>query len=254
MAESDEAKAAYAAARRGAAGARTTAIRANEVVKGLRRDAEALARQANQSSGEDAAAALREVQERLKEAEGVAREAAARQSAARAALLEAHVRYAAFSDPTVAVGRMPDDVPFALFPLRLEARYRTLPGRAGEPQRWLWVRAFPDDALVDTFQPEIAKSELENVTTYWTHVWRAGGDPAGRRAAWAALVKTCGAGRARWLTRQVAPLNPTQEPVASPGDHVLVIRPPSPVPAAEQEPIARFWERVWSTSGAELDD
>ncbi|WP_433042988.1 hypothetical protein [Dactylosporangium sp. CS-033363] len=143
-------------------------------------------------------------------------------------------------DPIPGVGQLPDATPFVLLPLRLETRY--LPGR-------FCVRVFPDDVLVDTFQPRIAEAELANVTAYWVRRWLAGGDPDAHRAAWAALVRAGGAGRARWLTVQVAPLDPDAEP----DGRGLVIVPATSVPAAERDPIARFWTRVWSTAGAERD-
>jgi hypothetical protein len=145
-------------------------------------------------------------------------------------------------------GRLTDDVPVALFPLRLETRFTTAGGH-----QYLNVRVFPDDVLIDTFSERIAQSELDNVTIYWTLRWRAGGDVSGHRAAWAQLVRAVGAGRARWLTQQVAPLNPTAEPVTTAAQYVLVIRPKTPVPAGEQTAIAAFWARVWSTAGAERD-
>lgn len=251
MAEFDDARRGYAAARSAAEDRRTELIRAREEAKRLRREADALARRANEGRDESVAE-LREAQRRAREAEAEARALKGRYAEADATRLEALARFAMFTDPTQAVNNLPDDVPVALFPLRLEIRFKTVT-RDDVPQDFLWVRVFPDDALIDSFQPEIAEAEWKNVTIYWTHKWRAGGDPAGHRSAWAALVRSHGAGRAKWLIEQIAPLNPADEPVAQPGDHILVILPPAPLPGPEKTPIARFWERIWSSAGADRD-
>jgi hypothetical protein len=253
MAEFDDRRKEYAAARAAADAKRTDVVRASEVVKQLRRQTDYLARQANLgSSGEPITARLREAQAELTQAEEKAAAQKRQYQRVLGTLRGAHLKFAGFSDPTKAVGHLSDDVPIALFPLRLETRFKTLQEN-GVPQTWLWVRAYPDDALVDTFQPEIAASEYKNVAKYWTHKWRAGGDPAGQRAAWAGLVRSYGAGRARWLLEQIAPTNPADEPQRASHEHILVVRPPTPVQAVEQPPIARFWSRVWATNGAGRD-
>lgn len=221
----EAARKAYAEARAKSESGRTDLIRANETVKRLERagagDHELLAAKMQAAS----------LQQTWLGHEG-----------AKAQTLAA---FAAFTNPINAVSLLPDDTPMALFPLRLETRYRTIAGK-----RVFCVRAFPDDVLVDTFQPEIAEIELASVTNYWVHYWRAAGDPAGRRAAWAALVRSSGAGRAKWLLDQVKPVNSADEP--GPGPHVLVIVHSAPVP--DQGHVAKFWARVWSTSGGERDE
>lgn len=250
MSEFDSTRGEYNEARGATQRARTELIRAREDAKRLEREAEGLARQANQGSGDGAATRLRELERDLETALATGRDRARAYAEAGAFELEALKRFAVFTDPTEAVSRLPDDTPIALFPLRLETRFKTVRhGRLSHQE--LWVRVFPDDALVDSFQPEISEAELANVTTYWTHRWRAGGDAAGHRAAWASLVKSHGAGRARWLLDQYAPA--ADDPEAGVNDHILVIRSATPVPAEEQEWIATFWERVWSSAGTERD-
>lgn len=242
----EEARAGYAAARAKSETDRTALVRANENVKRLEREVEHLARRFRDVPGIAAGGPLSTAKKELAEAKelaGALRGVLAESDAARAAAITA---FAAFTDPTAAVERLPDDTPIALFPLRLETRYRTV----GQ-KRLFCVRAYPDDVLVDTFQPEIAEAELTDVRNYWVHRWRVAGDPAGHRAAWAALVRGSGAGRAKWLIDQVSPSNPADEP--GPGAQVLVVTPPSPVPAGEKDAIAKFWARVWSTSGGEHD-
>jgi hypothetical protein len=147
-------------------------------------------------------------------------------------------------------GISPDAFPIALFPLRMETRFKSVTAD-GAVKHQLWVRVFPDDALVDAFQPDLAEAEIDNARIYWTHVWRAGGGAAERKSAWRALAKAGGSGRAKWIIDTYAPLNPGDEPVKSDGDHILVILPATPVPAAEKSAVATFWSAVWLSSGAD---
>jgi len=241
----------WSAARRESESSRTAVVRAAETVKRLTRVIEAVSRQARLEEGDPALAkldALREQREKATRGVEMLRKEFAKSERVKAAALD---RFSSFTDPREGVSRLPDDTPIALFPLRLETRYRTVTSVGAKPRRQFCVRAFPDDVLVDTFQPEIAEAELENVTNYWVHRWQAGGTAAGHRAAWASLVRSSSAGRARWLMKVVAPTNPDDEPIAQPGEHMLVICPSPPVPEVEKAGIARFWERVWATAGAE---
>ena len=228
MSEFDVAKGAYNKARDAEAAARIALMRANEQVKLIER-----------AGGRD---------ESLKAAKRAADVAVKEFESARNSTKDANKGFAVFTDPTKSMGKLPDDTPVALFPLRLETRFMTEAGR-----QLLCVRVFPDDILVDTYQPLIGQAELANATLYWTRRWRAGGNPAAHRAAWAQLARASGSGRAKWLIEKVVPLNPQEEPSIGAGEHVLVILPPAPLPVPEKGPIAAFWERMWSTSGAERD-
>ena len=253
MSEFDDAKRRYAGARRAEGSARLTMMRAVERVKRLERQAKDVTRRARPDPHGASVSAMDSVHRQLEEAK---REAAASRRAlveARQRAVGAHADFAVFTDPTRSVERLPDDVPIALFPLRLETRFKTITRQGAAPQRFLLVRVFPDEAQIDSFQPQIGAAELNNTVIYWIQRWRAGGNAAGHRAAWAQLVRAHGAGRARWLMDQIAPLNPQEEPSIGPGEHVLVVLPSSPVAAAERASIAAFWGRVWSTAGAERD-
>ena len=252
MPEFENAKRSYAAAREAEKNARLNLQQAAEKVKRLQREVERQARRAKPDADATGAPSHSNVEQQLNGAKQEAETLNGVYIEARDATLRANTDFAVFSDPIRSVRRLPDDVPIALFPLRLETRFKSITLH-GATRRFLYVRVFPDDVLVDSFQPQIGQAELDNVIIYWTQWWRAGGDPAGHHAAWAQLVRSHGAGRAKWLTEQVAPLNPQDEPSIGAGDHVLVIRPPSPVPPTEKTAIATFWARVWSTAGAERD-
>jgi hypothetical protein len=143
--------------------------------------------------------------------------------------------FAPLADPRDRAGQWDDREPVLLFPLRLETRWL-----GGE----LLVRVFPDDCLVDTFEPDLSANEYDVVERYWTDVWRAGGVEAGQRAAWRALVASVGSGRADYIAPKHAPLNAEADrPVKSaPEDVVLVVIADPPTDAA---PLRAYLEAMW---------
>ncbi|MBN9126682.1 MAG: hypothetical protein J0I90_03725, partial [Nitrosospira sp.] len=68
-----------------------------------------------------------------------------------------------WSDPRRQMEKMDDGIPIMLFPLRLETRFKALDaggadGAAGRAQQ-LWVRIYPDECLVDTFEETLSQTE-----------------------------------------------------------------------------------------------
>ncbi|MEU6381486.1 hypothetical protein [Streptomyces sp. NPDC046909] len=246
MTEFSESKAGYRTAARAWDEGRDAVVAAAERVKALER---ALREAARRPSDIEA-----ELQRALRQARADAGAARRRLVGAKAAMGEAMGAFSGFADPVKGVQHLTEDMPIALFPLRLETRYKQVPHGDGTEHQQLWVRAFPDDILVDSFQPEISRAELDNLRIYWTHRWRAGGNPQGLRAAWLALARSHGAGRAQWLLGRYTPVNAADEPVAAEGDHLLVIRTETPVPADQLDEIGAYWARVWSSGGAEAQE
>ncbi len=159
-------------------------------------------------------------------------------------LLEHSRLFERFSDPTENVARLDDRFPMLLLPVRLETRFmRVVEDDQSRDQ--LWVRVYPDDIAVDTFEEVLADVEISNARIYWTNVWKAGGDEGEKRAAWQSLAKSHGAGRAFWIIQQVAPLNAGDEPVKAPGEHLLVVATDALLPAAEKPAAADYWRRVF---------
>jgi hypothetical protein len=157
-------------------------------------------------------------------------------------------RYADAVDPAKLIETWSDRYPVLLFPVRLEARFRQ--GKAGEPREQLWVRIYPDDCCVDSFEAELSDTEIKSVERYWTEWWQAGGDDPQRRSAWRNLVASHGSGRATWITRQYAPVHPAPEPVkARPQDLVLVIRGARPAAQATRDALSAYWIAVWRAAG-----
>ena len=250
MSEFDDARSALGEATADAASTKTELIRARQRKEKIDREIERLGRTANDGTG---AASRKRIEALTHESASLAADIAGLQSAAGKAdgVLSEHLKeFGRFSDPTTGIEKLDDAFPIALFPLRIETRFKTIQsGQATQHQ--LWVRVFPDDALVDTFQPDLSDAEIENARIYWTQIWRAGGVVAERKAAWAGLAKSSGGGRAKWIVDTYAPLNPADEPVKADGDHVLVVLPDAPVPAGERGPIATYWETVWRSGGAD---
>jgi hypothetical protein len=86
-------------------------------------------------------------------------------------------------------------VPIAFLPLRLETRFGA--DAAGQPQ--LWVRAFPDNIHVNSFEPDLTPAELSARQAFFADPQATGTDAGQRLAAWAAMAQRFGAARAAWI-------------------------------------------------------
>jgi hypothetical protein len=151
--------------------------------------------------------------------------------------------FGAFASPKDALRQLPDRHPILLFPLRLETRFKTV-----DDQAQLWVRAYPDQCLAESFEPSLTEAEARNAQVFWAGVWRAGGIDAEERAAWRDLAKAHGVGRASWIVRHHLPANPADQPQRDKASDVLLV-----IIAAADAPAetAEFWERVWRAGGTE---
>ena len=150
-----------------------------------------------------------------------------------------------FTDPRANVEKLSDGSPFVLFPVRLETRFHSgnLRERVGHQ---LWVRIYPDDCSIDTFEPTMSNSELANVKLFWQNSWSAGGFEDQERGAWRSLVAAQGSGRAGWLVDTYAPVNLASKPTkAAAADEILVIATQAPLPAAEGAAITAYWQAIW---------
>ncbi|MGN6274765.1 MAG: hypothetical protein ACTHNP_02395 [Solirubrobacterales bacterium] len=159
-------------------------------------------------------------------------------------------------DPRRALGKFPDRSPLALLPLRIETRFATVGGEGGPrrivthggeaPHPQLWVRIYPDECSIDTFEPTLSTTELENAKRYWMGIWRAGGVEGDERAAWRDLVGAHGSGRAGFIVDEYQPTNLAERPTkAQPQDEILVIPTQAPPAAKEAEAIAAYWQAAW---------
>jgi len=157
--------------------------------------------------------------------------------------------FAIFTNPRDGIARLDDRTPILLMPVRLETRFRDLTRSGGGHE--LWVRIYPDDCWVDTFDPALTEAEIANTRTYWINWWQAGGIEAQQRAAWRALVGSHGAGRAVWLAERYRPTNVASPPVkAKAEDLVLTIATDTPLGAVESAAAVAFWRSAWLADGA----
>jgi hypothetical protein len=122
---------------------------------------------------------------------------------------EALNQFIRFSDPRTGIEQLSDSTPILLMPVRLETRFKTvMHPDGGAPIPQLWLRIYPDDCWLDSFDPVLTETEVANAKTYWTAIAQAGGDEDLERAAWRALVTSHGSGRATWIVQTFVPTNP----------------------------------------------
>lgn len=150
-------------------------------------------------------------------------------------------------DPRRAVAGLDANYPILLFPVRLETRFVT---RTDGPaaSRQLLVRVYPDECLVDSFDPDLSESEVKNLRRYWATIWSAGGDEPRERAAWRELCAAHGAGRALYLTAHYTPLSDSDpRPTRVNADEIILAIPADAplVSAAERLALSTYWIATW---------
>jgi hypothetical protein len=130
-------------------------------------------------------------------------------------------------DPRKGVGRLSDRSPLALLPVRVETRFANA-GTPAEPRHQLWVRIYPDDCSIDTFEATLSDAEVANAKRYWQEIWRAGGVEDDERGAWRGLVAAHGSGRAGYILDIYRPLNLADRPVKTNPAEGIPVFPPDP--------------------------
>ena len=158
--------------------------------------------------------------------------------------------FAVFTDPREAIGRFNDQIPILLFPVRLETRFKTITENRTRRQQ-LWVRVYPDECSIDTFEETLSENEIANAQLYWTGIWQAGGIEEQERAAWRALVASHGSGRATWIVENYQPSNlPAKPSKATPTEVILVVATEVSLGATEETATAKLLARTfgWPTA------
>ncbi|NUT49844.1 MAG: hypothetical protein HOV94_21410, partial [Saccharothrix sp.] len=234
---------AHRAVRRRAAeldAAGTALVEATDELTRRRRDREAAARAADPRDS-DAAARLAELDAAVADAEKTVEDLRLRRTKHREVLAEAVAEFGAMADPTEETGRLDSETPLLLLPVRIETRF------AGDE---LWVRVYPDDWAVDTFEPRLSDGEVEGARRFWAAIFRAGGDEDLRRAAWRAIVASHGSGRSGWIIEKHAPLNPDDEPVrATPDEVILAVAGDLALSTADTTALSTYWTGFWRADG-----
>jgi hypothetical protein len=228
-------------ARAAMAAAQAAASRSTRELRALSLQAGATARVAN-------SAAVAGLRGRITAAQAVNARANADVAAAQKQLQTATGGFARFLDPRANLKYWSASWPIALLPVRIETRFVTVQGDA--PKRQLWVRIYPDDCWIDTFEPQLSASELDNAKRYWCAMWSAGGVEADQRAAWRSLVNAQGNGRGNFVADAYQPLNLADAPSkAKATDEILVIPTQTPLVAGEAAAISAYWRAVWLADG-----
>jgi hypothetical protein len=142
------------------------------------------------------------------------------------------------SDFSPQVAGIAGDVPVALLPVRIEARFF-------DNGRELRVRIFPDQIHIDAHEPELTATELEAGEAYW----RA--QVAGEAGAWEALCAAVrGPARAAWVSQALEPTNLGQP--GQPHFPVVEERPAAWSKAAVATALPERWVVIGQRTGTEL--
>ena len=168
--------------------------------------------------------------------------------AAEAGILKDFVR---FTDPREGISKLNDATPILLMPVRLETRFKTINGPgAPAPLRQLWVRIYPDDCWIDSFDPALTETEVADTKAYWSAIWQAGGIEDQERGAWRGLAASHGSGRASWIIQQFTPVNRAAKPTKPRAEDVILTIPTdAPLPSAEEAATLVFWRALWLADG-----
>ncbi|MCP5053319.1 MAG: hypothetical protein GY940_39510 [bacterium] len=154
--------------------------------------------------------------------------------------------FSAFTDPTVSIGKLDDTYPLLMFPLRIETRFKQFGVPGSNMKHQLWVRAFPDEIAIDTFEELLSENEVRNARSYWSNMWQAGEIEADQRAAWRLLVGSHGSGRAAWISDHYKPLNQALQPERKTTKKInLIIATDDPPTGSEKDALKTFWNAMW---------
>lgn len=165
--------------------------------------------------------------------------------------LEASVykKFFPLADPRELISNLNDEYPILLFPVRIETRFKNITVD-NETVNELWVRIYPDDCVINTFESTPSEMELDNTEFYWSALWQAGKVGDQERAAWRTLVNSHGSGRAKWLIQRYRPENETDAPEKPNSEDVILVITVYTMPSAVEQPeILKYWENVWKANG-----
>lgn len=146
----------------------------------------------------------------------------------------------------VGIAQLAGDVPVALLPVRLEARFFAA---ASE----LRVRIYPDQIHIDAHEPDLTAGERVAAIGYWqTRFARPDNVPAASDA-WQTLVARFGARRAAWLVQAATPRNLARIGVdVQPRFPTLPTRPDNWSRAAYAAALPERWVVIGKRGGQEL--
>jgi hypothetical protein len=243
MSEFDDLQAALADAQKAAAEAARKLFADRQLLQRARTRRRNAERVAGDPDGDGQ---LAEIDAEIANREAAVKRARADSEALRAVAAERLRPFLDLSDPREHVANLDDNIPILLLPLRIETRFRTAsPDGNRDSQGELWVRVFPDDFAVDTFEDTLSESELRRLKAYWAGTWAAGGVEADRRGAWKVFAGAVGSGRAQWLQSVYFPAGDPPLKVEGTPSIILAIPTEEVLAEPERSQLATFWEAHW---------
>lgn len=87
------------------------------------------------------------------------------------------------------------NIPLVLFPLRLETRFVNIKKPSGDSEDQLWIRAFPDEAFLQSHNPRLRAEERASAKAFLE------APESEKRSLWEDLVDKFGAYRSAWLVQ-----------------------------------------------------
>ncbi|WP_343702773.1 hypothetical protein [Chitinophaga sp.] len=214
----------------------------------IRKQREALERKVNDNS-DDYVAELNKLKAAEKEALTALNQQKEQLAGAKGISAGLYKDFIKLSDPRQQLHNLDDGIPLLLFPVRIETRFKKV-RQDNEVTDELWIRIYPDDALVDTFEETLSETEVKNAVFYWQKHWEAAGNEEQERGAWRTLVSNHGSGRAFHILERYAPQNPADAPVkANAEDVVLVVTGPALPTQPERDALVKYWAEVWRVTG-----
>lgn len=151
-----------------------------------------------------------------------------------------------FTNPRENISKLDDRYPILLFPLRIETRFKKIDIGGENKQHQLWIRMFPDEIAIDTFEELPSENEVRNARSYWSSMWQAGDIKEDQRAAWRLLASNHGSGRAYWIINNYRPVNQSEQPERKNKEKInLIIATDDPVAVNEKAALKVFWSFMW---------
>lgn len=163
--------------------------------------------------------------------------------------------FSLLTNPITGIQAFDSAFPILLFPLRLETRFKTvqMPNGTAKPQ--LWVRIYPDECLVDSFEETLTDKEVQNAQRYWAGIWVAAGNENIERGYWRNLVASHGAGRASYIVKSYIPIDAESNPKPASIDnsffHLVIVTNKPFANGAEKTALENYWTGFWRADGRE---
>ncbi|MDR8391885.1 hypothetical protein NC796_12070 [Aliifodinibius sp. S!AR15-10] len=126
---------------------------------------------------------------------------------AQASLSKAILKLYRQHDFKSAVSELDAQIPVLLLPVRLETRF--VDTDVGSE---LWIRIYPDDIHIHSFEPMLTDAEWEAGTAYWRLLLKANREEGEakeeiKKEEWTKLNEKLGVQRSLWVTKQTTPQN-----------------------------------------------